>query len=128
MDNTKNLQSHDVKGKIKKAKMSLHDIVFQDPHLSGNERLAGDLAMIESQISTPNEASESGATIQNETKQPGITKHKKDSIKDQQKLKEVLIMKQIKTKSNELTRNEEQLLQINEELVIINRNLNLVIG
>jgi hypothetical protein len=37
-------------------------------------------------------------------------------------------MEQFKNKSNELSRNEEAILHINEELVVVNKNLNLVIG
>ena len=37
-------------------------------------------------------------------------------------------MEQMKNKSNELSKTEESIIEINEELVIINKNLNLVIG
>jgi len=37
-------------------------------------------------------------------------------------------MEQMKSKSNELTKTEESIIEINEELVTINKNLNLVIG
>ena len=37
-------------------------------------------------------------------------------------------MNNLKMKQNELTQNEEQIFSINEELIVINKNLNLVIG